>query len=69
MIVNSAKNGCSCPPEFLTCDLGPEIGADSCTENGITKYNKYKSRPNIGTYTICPIGYTCSFEECSYYWW
>ena len=64
-VVNASKNGCSCSAEFIECDLGYEAGAQSCTENGVTKYNKCKSCPNVGTYTSCPAGYTCSFEECS----
>ena len=63
--VNERRKGCSCSPEFIECDLGYEAGAESCTENGVTKYNKCKSCPNLGTYTTCPAGYACSFEDCS----
>ncbi len=63
--INAAQSGCSCASEFIVCDLGHEAGAESCTENGVTKYNKCKSCPNRGIYSICPNGYTCSFENCS----
>ena len=68
-VVNASKTGCTCSPEFIECDFGHEAGAESCTDtNGagyVTKYNKCKSCPNLGTYTSCPTGYTCTFEDCS----
>ncbi|MBO5442330.1 MAG: hypothetical protein J6A33_00920 [Alphaproteobacteria bacterium] len=64
-VVNTAKNACGCPVEYKECDMGPEIGANSCTENGITKYDRCKACAYRGTHTSCPTGYACSFEQCS----
>lgn len=65
LVVNASKTGCSCPAEYKECNLGPEVGANSCTENGITKYDNCKDCANRGTYTTCPTGYACSLEDCS----
>ena len=64
-VANSSKNGCTCPAEYKECDLGPEAGAQSCTENGILKHDRCKACPNLGVYTECPEGYLCLYEECS----
>ena len=64
-VANASRTGCTCPVEYKECDLGPEIGANSCTENGITKYDRCKACAYRGTHTSCPTGYACSFEQCS----
>lgn len=63
--VNAAKNACGCPVEYKECDLGPEIGANSCTENGIVKHDRCKACAYRGTLSSCPAGYACTLEQCS----
>ncbi len=64
-VVNAAKNACGCPVEYKECDLGPEIGANSCTENGIVKHDRCKACAYRGTLSSCPDGYACTLEQCS----
>ena len=51
---------------FLDCgSMGGDTGANSCLSGTTTLYDNCKPCPNLGTLSSCPVGYSCTFEECS----
>ena len=55
---------------FYDCgSLGGEAGAATCQSGNTIKYDNCKPCPNLGTYTNCPIGSVCEYEDCSGLWY
>ena len=55
---------------FQDCGtMGGEAGAETCQSGNTIKYDNCKPCPNLGTYTSCPSGSVCEYEDCSGLWY
>ena len=55
---------------FLDCgSMGGASNAEICVSGNITKYDNCKPCPNQGSYTSCPTGAICEYENCSGLWY
>ena len=58
---------CKCKSGYtMTCgDKGPVTPSDYCLLNGIKYYNNCKTCDNKCTLASCPVGASCTYEDCS----
>ena len=55
---------------FMDCgSMGGAAGANSCQSGDLIKYDNCKPCPNLGTYSTCPSGSVCTYEDCSGLWY
>ena len=55
---------------FQDCgSMGGAAGAETCQSGNTIKYDNCKPCPNLGTYTSCPSGSVCEYEDCSGLWY